>query len=120
MQECNACRENITTPVCPHCLEQEVIAWLQDYFPNKPELRFNIMDITDDLVTGSYPISSNCLLCKGAVSVCRDCFVEEVINWLKKHYSSLIPNFLQVFASRMPVEEVVVQVLPIREIETIT
>ena len=104
MRECSSCRKNITTPVCPHCLEQEVIAWLQDYFPNKPELRFNIMDITDDLVMGSHPITSNCLLCKGIVSICRDCFVEEVINWLKKEYSFLIPNFLQIISAPCKLE----------------
>lgn len=120
MQECSACREDVTTAVCPHCLEQEAIAWVQDYFPNKPELRFNIMDITDDLVMGSTPINNPCILCKGAISICRDCFVEEVALFLKKHYSLLVPGFLNTFSSKSTVERVIVEVKPMPKLRMVT
>ena len=84
MQECVLCKENITNPLCPNCISDQVITWLKEV---KPEIVEELRQETKKLDLGLFN-KNECIKCKGFMDICTYCYTEHVFEWLKKKHTS--------------------------------
>ena len=83
MHECVVCDEAITNPVCPECLETEVVTWLHEY---NEGLIPEFYEVSDEILT--YGGDTDCILCDRKMCVCTFCYTQHVKNWLRKNPSA--------------------------------
>ncbi len=89
--ECVMCRQVITHPVCPACLEAEMIDWLRE---TKPALLEGLREKTDEVWSPHGDL--NCVLCKGSMELCTYCYTLHMLAWLQD-YPELVPEFVRYF-----------------------
>ena len=77
MHECVVCDEAVTNPVCPECVEEEIVTWLHEF---KPELINELRDVTDEILSPGG--STLCILCKNPMAVCTFCYTQHIKDWL--------------------------------------
>jgi len=65
---CTMCKEVITNPICPDCVQREIVAWLRD---NDPSQIDNAKDVAMLFTTTTY--SSTCIVCNRKMGVCPFC-----------------------------------------------
>ena len=90
-QTCIGCHEAITNPICPGCLENEIVTWLSE---RRPELVRYIegasTNLTNDWVT-------YCIVCGSQMGVCGHCFTKEVLEAVREQSPDLEEEFLLLF-----------------------
>ena len=80
MHECVVCDEAVTNPICPKCIETEIVTWLHEF---RPELIDELREVTDEILTEEG--STQCILCKDKMAVCTFCYTQHIKNWLKNY-----------------------------------
>jgi hypothetical protein len=93
-ERCIICDEAITNPICPLCLESQVMHWAMDKAPSlMPILRevgSSVMEFTHE--------NTSCVICKGIMNVCAHCYCNEIHSWLKENtHEKLAESFLSHF-----------------------
>ncbi len=109
MPACVVCRETITQPLCPGCLERQVATWLQerDYGEALQQLR----DVTEEI---HVPEGATwCIKCNTHMNVCSYCYLEHVKAWLLRRSPELEYEFSQLFGFFAPVAPVAAPVLEV-------
>ena len=102
---CMSCGEGISHPVCPQCLEREMIAWARVEAPFMVELIENMIDSTP--LTGEH---NSCIFCGESFNVCSYCSAKEVLQFLKAEMPMLVEGFVEqfrMFIDIIPTTEVV-------------
>ena len=76
-QTCIECQEAITNPICPDCIEKEVVAWLNDRYPTLiPSVQGRGHDTMMNWVT-------ECIVCGNKMSLCGHCYTKEILSIIK-------------------------------------
>jgi len=93
---CEECDEAITNPICPDCLERQIIAWLMER--NKEVLVMKIRERMKLIKSQSNSSKSNvnCVICKNKLSICPHCTSNEILKALKKE-RRLSSDFMSLF-----------------------
>ncbi len=93
-QKCIICDEAITNPVCPECLERQVMYWIADF---KPELISILRDIGSSVKTFNHS-NTSCIICGSEMNVCAHCYCKEIYLWLiENKHVELAMKFLESF-----------------------
>jgi hypothetical protein len=92
--KCVICDEAITNPICPTCLEHQVVQWVVEKKPSLvpifKQIRTSIQAFTHENTT--------CILCKNNINVCPHCYCQEIYAWLSEsEYISLAEEFKEKF-----------------------
>lgn len=87
--ECVVCKEAITNPICPGCLEKEISYWLLD---KRPELMESVLlDITG--FGESDNNKTKCIICGEGMDICAHCYCNDIKDILAEHSQELIDDF---------------------------
>lgn len=94
---CVECSRIIANPICIGCLRQQVEDWLID---TKPILIPKLNEKTDRMSEHeSVPVNHDvsCVKCGSNITVCYDCYIDEISNMMKKRDSKLVGKFNRIF-----------------------
>ncbi|MFT4297821.1 MAG: hypothetical protein ACMXX5_01380 [Candidatus Woesearchaeota archaeon] len=93
-QKCVICEEAITNPICPSCLERQVVHWVGEL---KPSLIPMLREIGES-VTAFTHANTGCIVCGDDMNVCPHCYCKELYDWLKENeHFKLAEEFLKHF-----------------------
>lgn len=93
-QKCVICDEAITNPVCPECLEKEILYWISE---KKPSLMPILQNIGNSVKEYSHE-NTSCAICGSNMNVCPHCYCFEIYSWLiENEYKELGHEFLEQF-----------------------
>jgi hypothetical protein len=83
-QKCIICDEGITNPICPSCLEKQIIQWIGEL---KPSLIPLVREIGNSVNEFNHS-NTECIICKDEMNVCPHCYCREIYTWLieKEHF----------------------------------
>lgn len=88
---CLVCKGVIMSPVCPDCLEKQVLVWLSETNPDAKLL------LARSPIASLYPHSGvSCILCSRSVDICAHCYCNEVSSVLSDN-PALSREFLCMF-----------------------
>jgi len=88
---CTVCSEAITNPICPDCLAEQMISWLN-------EIKVDLDVVYDSaLIFKGLETSGKCIKCNKDMTVCRHCFTREVYNGLVDKYPKLEEDFMRMW-----------------------
>lgn len=95
---CEECDEAITNPICPDCLERQVIAWLGE-IGGKEGLILKVKDRMELVKKQSKENDSNvsCILCGKKLGICPHCASKELLRIFQKE-KRLLERFLTLFS----------------------
>lgn len=96
--ECIACKEAITNPICQDCLEEGILEWLDK---KKPKLKNKLKEKTEEF-RNMTDFSNNllCIRCSENVNACAFCYTEFILEWLTESEPELVDEFLKYFSFR--------------------
>lgn len=90
---CVNCRQAITNPVCPECMENEIVAWAvsekKGMIPSIRELIYK--NVTKDNA------NTHCIICNKRMELCTYCIKQDVLDFLNMHYPELVESFKKHF-----------------------
>ena len=92
-EKCLICNEAITNPVCPDCLERQVMYWVNE---KQPSLVRVLKRVGDSVKTFDVD-NTHCIICKRSMNICPHCYCLEIYQWLKDNETDLAGNFLERF-----------------------
>ncbi len=93
-QKCVICDEAITNPICPECLERQVMYWIAEI---KPSLVPILRGIGSSVKTFTHG-NTSCVICGSSMNVCPHCYCNEIFTWLTENeYDDLAEVFLEHF-----------------------
>ncbi len=86
---CVNCRQAITNPVCPDCMEQEVVEWaVTECRSLVSRLRGTIYkNVTEDNA------DTKCILCGNRMELCTYCVKKDVLDFLSTDRPELVASF---------------------------
>ena len=90
-QTCIGCHEDVTNPICPACLEKEIVTWLSE---RKPDLVPCITGASNE-ITGAWV--TYCIVCGDKMGICGHCFTKEIIEVIRQKAPELEDEFLLLF-----------------------
>ena len=90
---CLVCEETVTNQICSTCLQTTVISWLEN---KHSELIPEVVSM-DDLFYAQGALSVNCILCGGSMTVCVECYYQEIQNLLFRCNPDAGHEFLKFF-----------------------
>lgn len=93
-QKCVICDEAITNPICPECLEREIMCWIGEI---KPSLIPILMNVGDAVKSYTHD-NTSCAICSETMNVCPHCYCFEIFSWLNENgYKQIGLKFLDQF-----------------------
>lgn len=95
MPACVVCDEVVTQPLCASCLSRGVVSWLQERFPEKPELLLQLEELTEDCLADG---ETRCIRCHEPMGVCSACYATHVNTWLSRLGPTVGAEFLAIFS----------------------
>ncbi|MBN2567170.1 hypothetical protein JXB02_03755 [Candidatus Woesearchaeota archaeon] len=90
--QCLVCNEAITNPVCIHCLEAEMVHWLQ----GRSSKLIPLIKKTTRIFTGFAHEGSSCVICGREMRVCAHCYCKEVAATIEEEGGE-IGDFYEIF-----------------------
>ncbi|MCF7871961.1 hypothetical protein K9L97_02910 [Candidatus Woesearchaeota archaeon] len=95
MGACVTCGQQITNPLCPERLAEQMTTWLAE---SKPELIKALNNKTDEFLSRSYG-DDFCIVTGKKMDVCPYCYTEHIFNWLVslKVSSELLAEYITYF-----------------------
>ena len=93
---CEVCRDVITQPVCPECLEKEMVEWLIYKKGKNIELINFIKKTTKSFEAYGY-IDTKCIICGEKMRVCAHCYCKEIFDYINGRYPELEEEFITHF-----------------------
>ena len=96
MSECVLCEQQITNPLSPERLVEQMKAWLID---ESPELIDEMEERAEELLNS--PTSNDfCIITKNPMGVCAYCFTEHMFRWLlmKRPTQRIVEEYLTYFS----------------------
>lgn len=91
---CLICQEGITNPVCPECLEKQVMYWISEIRPSL----VNVLKRVGESVKEFDFRSTDCVLCGRNLNICPHCYCDEIHAWLKENgFEEIAERFLYHF-----------------------
>lgn len=87
---CLLCHEVITNPVCPQCLQAEMVHWLKE---RRPELLPELLAFNAE----PYFTGTKCIICGSSMNICAHCYSADVFLWLKDISKELAEEFMDCF-----------------------
>jgi hypothetical protein len=94
-EKCVICDEAITNPICPECLERQVMYWIAE--SNKPSLVPILRGVGASVKAFTHE-NTTCIVCNENMNVCPHCYCSEVYMWLiDNEYGELAAGFLRHF-----------------------
>ncbi len=80
MGTCVLCEEQITTPLGPERLGEEIATWMREAYPAQLD---NFRKASDELLfTGNKNGLDKCIITHKPMQVCTYCYTEHVFKWL--------------------------------------
>jgi hypothetical protein len=71
-------------PLCPHCQERQIAAWLGEQVSHKAALAFLI---------ASERLKVRCACCSCTTAACGLCFLRRVAVWIQEELPDVMPDF---------------------------
>ncbi len=98
---CMECKEAIFNPICPHCLSEEILSWIETKEDSrlKQKVKKKLEEVIKLSKTSSGKLTM-CITCNARTAfLCPYCFTELVYEKLKEMRlkKALIMEFLQIF-----------------------
>jgi len=93
---CGVCGEVVTQPVCPECLEREMIDWLAFKGENIAEL-LNFIKETTNIFKAYDCLNTKCVICGKKMRVCAHCYCKEIFDYMNGRYPELEDEFITHF-----------------------
>ena len=91
-QTCIQCQEAITNPICPDCIEKEIIAWLND---KAPALIPSIENKGNESVTAWV---TRCIVCNNKMGLCGHCYTKDVVEIIRNNKNRMLEEeFVNLF-----------------------
>jgi hypothetical protein len=84
---CVECEHQITNPICPDCLAQDMRAWIAEVSPEM------VMDVDGFSMDGDV----SCLFCHQSISICAHCYSKDVYEQLALKDKKLAREFMARF-----------------------
>ena len=79
MGACVICEEQITNPLSPQRIEEQISTWLQE---SRPQMLESFYEASDEII----PMKSNgedfCIVNGNRMNVCAYCYTEHILKWL--------------------------------------
>lgn len=96
MGACVLCEQQITNPLSPERLAEQMKAWLQD---SNPQLLDSFEDKSREIMTDLEGHEDFCIVTGKGMSVCAYCFTEHVFRWLLslKPSQEMVEQYLTYF-----------------------
>lgn len=92
--KCIICDEAITNPICPECLEKQILHWVGE---KKPSLVPILRGIGRSMNTFNHE-NTSCIICRLNMNICAHCYCSEIYTWLEENeYEELAEEFLEHF-----------------------
>ncbi|MFT4304446.1 MAG: hypothetical protein ACMXYG_07805 [Candidatus Woesearchaeota archaeon] len=93
-KKCIICDEAITNPICPYCLEKQVMYWISE---RKASLIPLLKKVGESVKEFSHE-NTFCAVCNNDMNVCPHCYCNEIYTWLiENNYKELAEEFLESF-----------------------
>lgn len=97
--ECVECGKSIYNPVCPQCITDEFVSWLDNY--NKLKGKKEMIKEVNGFIKRHKDFEShseNCISCGNErVFMCPYCFTRYLFRVVKRNNPELLPEFLVLF-----------------------
>ena len=84
---CVECEHQISNPICPDCLAQDMRAWIAEVSPDM------VMDVDGFSMDGDV----SCLFCGNSISICAHCYSKDVYEQLALKDKKLATEFMARF-----------------------
>ena len=81
MGECVLCKEQITNPLSPQRLTEEIVTWLAE---TRPELITGFTDETSSFLNKDVNGNDYSIIDSKRMDVCAYCFTEHAFHWLDR------------------------------------
>jgi len=93
-QKCVICDEAITNPICPECLERQIMYWVAE---KKPSLVPILRGIGSSIKAYTHD-NTSCVICGHNMNVCPHCYCSDIYLWLvENEYDGIAREFLEHF-----------------------
>lgn len=79
MGACVQCKEQITNPLSPERLTEQVTTWLGE---SRPELAKAFAQESENFMVTTVDANDHCIVNQNKMSLCAYCFTEHIFNWL--------------------------------------
>jgi len=94
MEKCLICYEAITNPICPECLEKQMMYWAHELQPSLA----SVLKRVGESVKEFDMKSTDCVICRRNMNICPHCYCKEIYSWLLENgYLDLAQRFLSHF-----------------------
>lgn len=96
MGDCVLCKEQITNPLGPQRIEEEIATWLHE---SKPELLNKFFSVSDEIIPSKVESNDFCIVKGNPMNICAYCYTEHILRWLMgiKSEQSLIEEYFTFF-----------------------
>lgn len=90
-EKCVICDEAVTNPVCPNCLEKQVMYWIREKNSNL----ISVLRRIGESVMEYTHYNTSCVICGRNMNVCPHCYCNEIYTWLlENNHKELVESFL--------------------------
>ncbi len=79
MGACVLCEEQITTPLGPERLEEQIEAWINETSPDKLD---SFRKASDELLSVNNFTTDYCIVDRKPMHICAFCYTEHIFKWL--------------------------------------
>lgn len=96
MGACVLCKEQITNPVSPQRLAEQMTTWLAE---TKPELIVEFTQETNSLLNRKVVSNDYCIINGKPMDICVYCFTDHTFSWLDAQFISphIMSEFVKFF-----------------------
>ncbi len=84
---CVECYEQITNPICSHCLSQEMKIMLNEHDS----------DLATEIIPCEIQGDVNCISCNRAMGLCAHCFSRDIYDFIHEQNAKLAKEFMSRF-----------------------
>lgn len=79
MGDCVICEEQITNPLGPQRLQEQVATWLHE---SRPELLSNFFEASQEIMPLEESGEDVCIVKGNKMNICAYCYTEHILKWL--------------------------------------
>lgn len=79
MGACVLCKEQITNPLSPERIEEQIASWLID---SQPELVNSFFETSKEIIENNVKNEDFCIVTGKKMNVCTYCYTEHILKWL--------------------------------------
>ena len=78
MGACILCEEQITNPLCPERIEEQMSTWLNE---RQPELITKFFEVSSEIISKNSSFD-RCIIKDKSMNICPYCYSQHILHWL--------------------------------------